>query len=256
MVSDGLAGKKAMCKECGNKMVVPGASGGISAGGAAPVPRARPVPPPETDIYGLNEEPSALPTMAWKPAVAESMESPVKKKPRKKGFFSMGGGKKSAGSSGGGMSGLSILRLVIGIAVAAFFGIRGLGLSSSTEVRAVLVRQLDMSDEFVAALDGIKSTPDAAAASPRILDILNRMQVNLESNRTKKARINDINRIARELKPRAEAMKGRLTSSMMRVAMIPGALAALNIEGPLQRLAALEEELGREGKAQGIDAGD
>ena len=212
---------------------------------------------PKQDGYGFDEAPSALPPKMPRPGSGvEPAEAPIKKK-KKKGFFSTAGPKQtsSAGSfgRGKGMSGFRLIGLIVAVVVAVGGGITGLGLSSKSDVETILTRQLDLTDEFVAALNGVTSLESAQASSPKILEIIRRMTENLEKNRHKKARQTDIAAVAARLKFRSDQVESKVFLATRRVAMIPGAIQALNFEQPLQRLAALEEELNREAQAEGLN---
>ena len=277
VVSDGLAGKKAVCKQCGNRMVVPGAA--VSGSGFAPqsqsssgsaptrpvamaqpvstpraIPKAKRVEP-ENDVYGFNEAPSALPPLMPLPgAPSESADPPVRKKKKKPGFFSTAGPKKSVGSygRGGGLSGGGLIGLLVMVGLGIFGAVMGFGLSSKSDVESILTRQLDLGDEFIAALESVNSVDTARVASPKIQDILRRMTDNLQQNRNKKAKQSDIAEVVARLKPRDEQQNARAFAATSRIRMIPGALQALNMEAALMRVAALQAELQREAQAQGL----
>jgi hypothetical protein len=269
VVSDGLAGKKAMCKQCGNRMTIPGdavtssESSAVQARPAAPprpapprpasgVPVSRPKPVPTNepafdDIYGLNEAPSALPVMPRIGGSGGDSESdddaPVKKKKKKKGFFSSSGAKKASASSGGGISGRQLLSIAVVVIFGGLGAFRGLGLSSKSEVMKFNERQLAAVTALTQALKPVNDVPTAQAASANCNQIVNAMIADLETNGRKKARVSDINTAKQEIMPRLMVAKTAFESEVRRVAMIPGVIQALNIMSSMARLDALEKEL-------------
>ncbi len=254
IVSDGLAGKRAMCKACGNRMQIPGDSAVDAVAVSAPVARSsspsRPAaaPPPREaprpaadDLYGLDEAPLPLPPRAGLGASpADEPEAPKKKK-KKGGLFSSGGAKPKMDA--GGLNVGLIVRVVLLLAAVGFGLFRTFGLSSKGEVEKIAVRQLDLTDRFSDTLRSIDSVAAANLQSAKLKEILRLMTENLEKNRNKKARQSDIDAVAQRLQGRADAAKQRLMTEMTRVAMIPGALQKLDIQAPLEKLAHLEQQL-------------
>lgn len=276
LVSDGLAGKKAVCKACNNRMTIPGGPAPAAAPSrpanvpaAAPAarqvsvrpssPRAVAVPvartiarpaEPADDIYGINEAPAPLPRMTPRSAVAEdatTAEAPVKKK-KKKGFFSSGKKKSSAKSfqySGSGIGGIRIIAIIIG-AIAA--GVGGWGLLPKSEVESFHKTLIAQRAELYNALHSIQDAAGAQAAAPRVQEILARMTKHLEDNGFKKGRENDVKEMNARYGMQHQMDVQRLVQEISRVAMIPGAMDALGIQGHMQRLDAVEQRLQREAK--------
>ncbi len=269
VVSDGLAGKKAMCKQCSNRMTIPGdAVAEVPA--AAPVSRpasprpaaasvSQPKPVPTAglsfdDVYGMNEPPSGLPpAMPRAGSDADSgVESPVKKKKKKKGFVSSGGAQSASSNSGGVLSGIRVLGIIIAIVVGGLGAFRGMGLTSKSDLMQFNERQLAHVNQLTAALKGVKDMPSAQTASGTCNTILNAMIADLEINGRKKARVSDINEAKAAILPRIMQAKGEFETEVRRLSMIPGAVPALNILTAITRLETLERELTAQNAGLGI----
>jgi hypothetical protein len=69
------------------------------------------------------------------------------------------------------------------------------------------------------------------------------MYKHLDENGRKKARKTDISAVETEFQPRHNALDRQLMGEFGRVGMIPGAAQSLNIEGQINRLSALEQQL-------------
>lgn len=227
VVSDGLAGKSAICKACGARMTVPGAA--AVAAGDVPAP---------ADAYGLDDPPPAA------PPPADPMGSPLSASPVPKKFGSPTYTPSKPPRSGGGIGRFIGLAVVIGFMVLGAIG--RMGLSSKSEVRAFHQKQFELGEQFVAGLKGIKDVASAKAASGPIRNTLQQMTENLEKNGRKKGRKNDVDSVAAEYKPKNAMLEQQVMAEMMRVAMIPGALDALDINEPLERLSKLETSIGQE----------
>ena len=77
-------------------------------------------------------------------------------------------------------------------------------------------------------------------------------RADLETNGRKKARIRDINAAKQEIMPRLMTAKSAFESEVRRVAMIPGAIQALNIMTSMARLESLEQELAAQNANLGL----
>jgi hypothetical protein len=289
VVSDGLEGKKAACKACGNRMVVPGGEVQPSAEPApvasrpssaaarpassaprtaparpdsppmrfAPESKAKPVPtsePPVGDVYGFDEAPSALPPIMPRVGGGDESDAPVKKKKKKKGFFASGG-KKSSSAGSSFLDGLGALPLRLGAGLAVFAiigGIGAFGLTSKSEVEAFTRRQLDMTNEMTSILKTVTSVPTAQTASPRLVSLIQRMIANLEGSKDKKASKRDLNAVIQKMKPLQEVALASLMSEFQRLSSIPGAVPALQIEGPMSQLAQVEEQIKTQAARDGL----
>ncbi len=279
LVSDALAGKRAVCKACNNRMTIPG--GAAPAPSPAPMAQARPVsapsarpaaarsaparpatanastiptakvisrgPEPAHDIYGLDEAPAPLPPMMPRTPGADPTvaEAPAKKK-KKKGFFS--GGKKKA-SSGGGFQfsgGVGVIRLIVIVVAAVGGAVGGWGLLPKSAVESFHTTLIAQRAELSGVLHSIQSADSARAAAPRVQEILTRMTKHLEDNGFKKGRKEDIQEINARYAMKHQADAQRLVGEFSRIAMIPGALDALGIQAQIQRLDAVEKRLQRE----------
>jgi hypothetical protein len=280
LVSDGLAGKKAVCKACNNRMMIPGtaasspatqrtgspraangpapaarpvSSRGPAAPTARPVPVAR-VPEPAEDIYGLDEAPAPLPPMMPRSAgVAEATasEPPVKKK-KKKGFFSSGkkASAKSFQYSGVGTGPVRLIAIIVGVVAAA---VGGFGLASKSEVEKFAQEVVATTHKATAILQTVHDVGSAGAASAPMKQALEAMIGTFERNRNRKANKRDITEVSRRYRPQIEAAGMQFQRECQRVAMIPGALLALNIQSEISRLEAVEAEAARQGAADGIN---
>jgi hypothetical protein len=276
LVSDGLAGKRATCKACGTRMVIPVPTAAArpvpivsanearppvrptsarpaSVPAAAPVARAvprRPEPePPAEDIYGLEEAPSpvAMPPMMPRSAGAAEAtvaEAPAKKR-KKSGFFSSGKKKSSGRSfqySGIGVGPIRLIAIIIG-AVGAAIG--GWGLLPRGQVESFHTTLIAQRAELLSALQPIRDVPSAQAAGPRVQEILARMTKHLEDNGFKKGRKQDVQEVTQKYGARHQADVQRIIQELTRIAMIPGALPALGIDAQLKRLEEVENRIQR-----------
>lgn len=204
---------------------------------------------PVNDIYGLDEAPAPLPPMMPRGASSADTavaEPPVKKK-KKKGFFSSSKKKKS---SGGGFQysgpGIGTIRLIVILVVVAGSAIGGLGFVSKSGVESFHQTLIAQRAELLAALRPIRSAADAGAAAPRVQDVLSRMTKHLEDNGFKKGRKEDVQEMSSKYGGKHMADTQAIIREFSRVAMIPGALQALGIEGHMQRLDAIEKRLARD----------
>ncbi len=226
VVSDGLAGKSAICKGCGARMTVPGEPSELHTEVVPAEVGSGPGEPSLTDATAIGAGATAAPSGTPFSGPRFSPSKPP--------------------SSGGGAGRFIVLAIVVGLAVVG--GIRKLGLSSKSDVRAFHQRQYDLGQQFVAGLKGIKDVASAKAASGPIKGTLQQMTENLEKNGRKKGKKTDIDEVSAEFQPKNQQLESQVMQEMMRVAVIPGALDALDISEPLERLSKLEEEMGKEGK--------
>jgi hypothetical protein len=285
-VSDGLAGKRAVCKACNNRMVIPGepadtpatapaaaprpapsarpasmttSARPASAGprGAAPAARAVPVArvvertpsPPAEDLYGLDEAPAPLPPLMPRSAMngtAAVDEAPARKK-KKKGFFSKGKKKSSGGSFQYAGTGIGGLRL-IGIVIGVVAGLVGsFSLMSKSSIEGVIVQLIAQANQTAATLEGIRDLPGAQAQASQVRAGFQAIITTLEKNKDRKGRKNDIDEINRKYSAQVESSFRRLGMAVGRASQVPGAEAALGLQPMMMRMMALLSELGSKG---------
>jgi hypothetical protein len=198
VVSDGLAGKSAICKACGARMTVPG-SGGPAGTEAptevAPSEDATPAAPPAAPVTRPNAPP--------RPA---STSSP----------------------SGGGRTLIRLLVFAAAVGVALY---SRMGRSTKTDVRAFHQRQVELLERVQASLKGVKDVPSAKAASGPLNQTFRELREFEAQHKDKKARKTDIDAVQKEFGPREEALQKEITGEMFRVAIIPGAMEALDLQG-------------------------
>ncbi len=251
-VSDGLAGKRATCKACGNKMTVPGgppAAAAIPTAVARPAsytePVARTVPrragPAAEDLYDLNEAASPLPPVLPRTAYADPTvaEAPVKKKKKKGGFFASSKTKTSSRpsyGSGGGGGFVWLIRIAVFV-VFAVCGIGGWGLLSKSSMEGYCEKLIAMANEGTSTLKPVQDTTTAGIVASKMRDVFTRINDLIEELKDKKGREEEVNDVQRRYGSRIDAAYSTLGREVARVFSIPGAQAALGIDDQLQRLA-------------------
>ena len=258
VVSDGLAGKKAQCKQCGNRMTIPAGSAQPRTPSAVPVSRPRPIPsnvPSADDLYGLNDEPSRLPPLSSRLSGSDGAsgdDEPVKKKKKKRGFFSSSAAKKpnAAGSTGTSLASKIVTGIFIFLAVAG--GIRTFGLASKSDIMKFNERQFMQLNQLIGYFKSVRDVQSAGRASGPCNQLLTDMYNELSSQRLRKARLADIRAVELTLAPRIQTVEAQLTRELQRIEMIPGAPAALNIEVSFNRLLQLSAELAAENARAGM----
>jgi DNA-directed RNA polymerase subunit RPC12/RpoP len=248
LVSDGLAGKKAVCKACNHRMTVPGEPAtarptAVARPATYAEPMARAVPrragPVAEDLYGLNEAappPPVLPRTAY--ADATVAEAPVKKKKKKGGFFASSKKKTSSapgiGSDGGGV--VWLIRIVVFVVVIGG-GIGGWGLLSKSSMEGYLEKLIAMANEGSTALRSVQDSAAASVVAPRVRGVFTRINDTIDEVKDKKGRDTDVDDVERRYGPRLGAAYSALGDELQRVFSIPGARAALGIDDQLLRLA-------------------
>jgi hypothetical protein len=248
VVSDALSGKRAVCKACGNRMTIPGEAVTATAPVSATAPQAarsspQPAPahePPVGDVYGFDEAPSALPPLmprTGSPAAEEESAGPVLKKKKKK---SSGSSFQFTGVGVGGIRGIVVL-VVIGLGI---IGRLGLGLTSRSDIQAFHQKLIQQRAELTTTLKSIKSAATAKAASPRVKQLLVEMTQHLKNNGKKKGRKEDIKQAVGQFQAKHASDMQVLTQEFTRIAVIPGALAALDIQTELEALDQVANDLG------------
>jgi hypothetical protein len=214
-VSDGLAGKSAICKACGARMTVPGGPG-LAAEPSVDMP---------ADVVGLDEPESVDPTI-----IAGAPRRPAARvftpSPSAAGLQPVDAPK--APASGGG-SGKLIRLLVIVAAVGVAIYSRA-GRSTKTDVRAFHQQQVDFMQRINDTLKSVKDVPSAKAASGPLKQHFQEMKDFTEKNRNKKANKADVDAVEAEFRPREEALQKQLVEEMIRVAVIPGVSEALDLK--------------------------
>ncbi len=253
LVSDGLAGKKAVCKACNHRMTIPGAPDPARPAAAPePVPLARAVArkakPAVEDLYGLDDAPAPLPPMMPRTAYTEATvaEAPVKKKKKKGGFFS--GGKKKASTSsssfsGGGMGGLRVVGILVGIGAAA---VGGWGLMSKSELQTVLTQLVAQINQAAATIEGLRDMGMAMSAAPKVQAELQAILDTLEKNKNRKGRKQDIEAMNRQFESQIMTAFARLRLAMDHATRI-GARGPLGIDPFMMRLTTVLDELAKNG---------
>ena len=215
VVSDGLAGKSAICKACGARMTVPG-----SAAAEAPA-----------EVEAVDE-----------PA-AEVAAGPAPVAPPKAAFASPTFATAKPASGGGGRR---VVWLVVVIGAAVFGGLRGMGVSSKTEVRAFFQGLVEVDQKILTTLKGVKDVDSAKAASGPLNEQFQRKIDHFEKNRKKKGRTKDIEAVSAEYKPQIDATQAEIAKEVFRVMIIPGAWDALAITEQIERLEKLDQEVSKE----------
>jgi hypothetical protein len=267
VVSDALAGKRAVCKACGNRMTIPG-DGVAVATVAAPAQPARPRPaapaprsaqvyePAAEDLYGFDEAPSALPPLA--PRVGSGAqgvedEGPLKKK-KKRGFFSGGSKKKSSGGSFrltgiGGVGGWVAVLVVFGI----ISGLAGFRLIPKGDVEKFHKTLIQQRADLLGILKTVKDVPTAKAASARTKALVTQMTKLLEVEGHKKGRVNDIKELNQKYQAKHQSDVLALIGEFARMGGIPGAVEALDIQAEMNDLDRVEKSLQAEAAKQGLN---
>ncbi|HEY2156320.1 MAG TPA: hypothetical protein VGH33_11870 [Isosphaeraceae bacterium] len=250
LVSDGLAGKRAMCKACNFRMTVPGEPATVEARPTAvarpasynePVARAVPRrPEPAEDLYGLNEAAAPLPPTLPRTAYADATvaEAPVKKKKKRGGFFSSSNKKApsapSFGPGGGGI--VWLIRIVVFVALIGG-GIGGWGLLSKSSMEGYLDKLIALANEGTSALKPVHDAATAGVVAPRVRDVFARINDTVDELKDRKGREDEVKEVERRYGLRLGAAYKSLGLELARVFSIPGAQAALGIDDQLQRLA-------------------
>lgn len=219
VVSDGLAGKSAICKACGARMTVPGDAANAEASEAVPIAEET-APPEATGPAAVAPAPrkfAAGPTFA--PA-------------------------KPAGSRGAGR----VVWLIVIVGAAVFGGLRGAGLTSKSDVRAFHQRLYDLHTQLVATLKGVKDVPTAKAASGPAKQTLQQLIDLLDKEGRKKGRKADIKAITDEFQPKMEAVNQEFLHEYLRISLIPEAIEALDISDLMERFGKVGEELSKADK--------
>jgi hypothetical protein len=255
VVSDGLAGKRAVCKACGNRMTIPGEA--VTSAAPAPetqatrprtatAPSSRPSPayqPPAEDVYGFDEAPSALPPLMPRtssPAAEEAADSAAPKKKKKKGFFSSSG-KKSSGSSfqltggGGGTPAIVVVVLIVGALVR--FGLSGsFGLSSKAEMVNHMKELIATADQLTSTLQPVRTAADAKRVSPTAKALLSKINNKITSLKGAKGKQQEIDEVESTWGPKLQASSFNFGREVGRIWTIPGARAALDIDAEFEQL--------------------
>jgi hypothetical protein len=256
VVSDGLSGKRAVCKACGNRMTIPGAA--MTAAAPAPEaqasrprtvasPASRPAPayqPPAGDVYGFDEAPTALPPMMPRtsgPAAEEASDSPIPKKKKKKGFFSSDK-KKSSGSSfqftGIGIGGApAIVVVLIVIWIGSRAGMLGkFGLASKADMEGHMKELVSVADQLTTTLQPVKTAADAARVSPTAKALLTKINNKLASLKGAKGKQEEIDEVERTWGPKLHAASFAFGREIGRIWVIPGARVALAVDAEFEQL--------------------
>lgn len=214
VVSDGLAGKSAICKACGARMTVPG------------------------DATAGGKEPATADSTESAPPLAAP--APTAKAPEHRSFALT----KPSGSGPGGVGRLVWVVVVIGAAV--FGAMSRMNLSSKSDVRAFFQGLVEADQQILDALKGVKDVESAKAASAPLNDIYRRKIDLVEKNRHKKGRTKDIEAATAEYKTQLESIQGQTGHEAIRVMLIPGAWDALDIKAAIERLETISEEVSKE----------
>jgi hypothetical protein len=217
VVSDGLAGKSAICKACGARMTVPGGSGEPSIDMPA-------------DVTGLEEPGSIDPTIiagaprrpAARMFTAAEAAEPQLKKPAGPTF--------AAPTPKGTSGGAKLLRLLVLVAVVGVAVYSRAGRSTRTDVRAMYQQQVDLNQRKNDILKGVKDVPSAKAASEPLNQVFREQKDFDEKIRNKKPNKADIAAMEAEFGPKREALQKQLVEEMIRVAVIPGVYDALDLK--------------------------
>jgi hypothetical protein len=251
VVSDGLGGKRAVCKACGNRMTIPGEA--VTSAAPAPETQAsrprpatasasRPSPayqPPAGDVYGFDEAPSALPPLMPRtssPAAEEAADSAVPKKKKKKGFFSSSG-KKSSGFTGGGGGTPAITVVVIIVLALVRFGLSGsFGLSSKTEMVNHMKELIATADQLTTTLQPVRTAADAKRVSPTAKALLSKINNKITSLKGAKGKQKEIDEVESTWGPKLQASSFAFGKEVGRIWTIPGARAALDIDAEFEQL--------------------
>jgi hypothetical protein len=170
----------------------------------------------------------------------DAVESTVKKKKKSKGFFASKPASKASSSSNSPIGGRAIWAVVV-----VSIGIGGF-IWSRAELSGWLDTHFTLAEKWISILKTVKDVPSAQGASPKIIDILSQISENLEKNGHKKYSKSLVKNMEDTYRDRRIRVESEVTNEMRRISMIPGAVMALNIEGPLQRLANLEQQLAAE----------
>ncbi|HEY2156321.1 MAG TPA: hypothetical protein VGH33_11875 [Isosphaeraceae bacterium] len=200
VVSDGLAGKSAICKACGARMTVPG--------GAAPADEP-------ADVEAIDEPASTEATAAPAPA-------PPPRKPAAPTF--------AAPTPKGASGGSKLLRLLVLVAAVAVAVYSRAGRSTRTDVRGLYQQQVDLNQRVNDILKDVKDVPSAKAASGPLKQVLQEQKDFTDKIRNRKANKADIEAVEAEFGPKKEALHKQFIEEMIRVAVIPGVTEALDLK--------------------------
>lgn len=209
IVSDGLAGKTAICKACGARMTVPG---GDPAEAAAPA-----------EVEAIDEPTSAIPTGPAPSASASASAMPA-------------GPAFSAAKPAASVRPFRGVWLVVVIGAAVFGAFRGMGVSSKSDVRAFFQHLVDLDRQIIATLEGVKDVDSARAASGPLNDEFRQKIDFITKNRKKKGRKDDIEAITAEYNPQLAATQAQISMELFRVMKLPEAWVALAITEQIERL--------------------
>ncbi len=136
------------------------------------------------------------------------------------------GGPTPAASGGGSGKLLRLLVLVAAVAVGIY---SRAGRSTKTDVRAFYQQQVDFNQRINDILRNVKDVPSAKAASGPLNQVVREQKDFDEKIRNKKANKADIAAAEAEFGPKREALQKQFIEEMIRVATIPGASEALDL---------------------------
>jgi hypothetical protein len=215
VVSDGLAGKSAICKACGARMTVPGEPG-LAAEPSVDMP---------ADVVGIEEPESVDPT-----TIAGAPRRPAARvftpSPSAAGLQPVGAPKPQASGGGSG----KLIRLVVLVAAVGIAIYSRAGRSTKTDVRAFYQQQVNLNQRMNDILKDVKDVPSAKAASGPLNQVFREQKEFDEKIRSKKANKADIEAAEAEFGPKKEALQKQFIEEMIRVAVIPGASEALDLK--------------------------
>ena len=250
-VDDKFAGKKGKCKQCGGVMQIPEGVASRSPTGPpnVDISPSRPAPtsarPPMEDVYGFEDQPT--PVAQGLPAGVEEVEagSPVGQR-----FMPRSGGprdafappRKKKKGSGGGAVGLLVkigLGVVIGFGALIGAGVALMafaGLSSRGVLEATLKERVDLNLQLANILSGVNDVPSAQSASPQAVGKIKAIAANLRKLKSAKGLKTDLDALKQQYLAPQEQASQKVVQQFVRIAPIPGAWDALNVQAALEEL--------------------
>jgi hypothetical protein len=170
---------------------------------------------------------------------------PAKKKKKKSQPFFGGGTHRESG--GGFWSGVVLIR--IGIAVfAGLAGVMGWGFASKSEIDAFFTKQISQLNQVTTILKTVRDASTAQRASAQCIAILNEMADHLEKEGSRKGRQDQIDAANAKFLPTLRQGWTEFGRQRLRIASIPGALQALNLDASLARYEAIGERLSKQNR--------
>ena len=244
-IDDKFAGKKGKCKQCGEVMDIPS---------RRPPDPAR-AKPSKVDVYGFEDDEGSSRYSRSDPASVEDTPPLAPRSNAKSAGIYAPPARKRKDVSGGagvfksiGRIGLGVVLALVGLGVVGT-ALRALqtslipGLTSKREIEAILQERVALNQQLATILNGVVDVEAARVKSPQAIEKVRGIASNLRELKTTKGLQVDLDTLRRQYQIPQEQATREVVEQARRIAMIPDAWQALNIQGALDELAREERSI-------------